>query len=1001
MIADFIRWICRVCGVAAAAVGGSVHAGVATDGTAGPRVHLSGDFEIGADLGRQAGRNLFHSFERFSLDAGERATFSGPDAIRNVISRVTGGAPSEIDGTLRSAIPGADFYFLNPAGVMFGPNASLDLQGSFHVSTADELRFADGAKFSATNPAASSFTVAAPEAFGFLGARPAPIMVESASLTVLEGQSLSLVGGELSIASPSAFADNLSAPGGRINLVSAASAGEVVLDSGADSASLTRFGLIRLSDSADLDTTGPGGGSVQIRGGELVVINNSTVFADNTGPSDATGGIALDAETVTIGSGSRVTTDVFGGGNGGAIAIQAERVDLNGGAVIGSTTFGAGAGGAITVAAEEALVMSGSGSALRAESAGFSSGAGGQVTITVPLVELSDRAIISTSPSGSGDGGDIVLEVGRLMLTGGAEIRTTAFGSGGAGNLVVMADGAIEVLGEGSRLFTGTGVGSPGRAGHMRLEAPRVEVAGGSVISTSTAEFSPGAAGDLVIVADTLTLSDAIVATSSFDLGPAGDLSITATDGVTITNGSFVSAFSVGSVPAGAITIRASQLEISGSRTLVDAAILTPGGFAPGIGGDVTIDVGSLALTDGAIVEARTIGFGGSTGGTVSVTARDSVTIAGRSVNGVQSGLEAGSFGSGRGGRVVVEAPRLELRDGGSIDAAARVEGSGGAIEVDVGSLLLAGGGRITARTTGEGDAGMIGIDADRISIEGRDSGIVSSTSVAVGAPVVPDRLGNAGPIAVTADRLALRDGGEINSSSTREGRPGEVGDAGNIAIVVADRLEMDRGAITTEAQQSAGGGITLTVGTLVLLGDGSRITSTIFGDRRGDRAGNITIDPRFLILDESDIIARANAGDGGRITIVADNLVRSAGSDIDASSRTGISGTVATSTPEADLSGGLVILEAALLDAASQLRERCASRRDIGASSFTGVGRGGLPPSPDGPLAGAYSSAFGAPGVAFAAQQGGGEGASDEEHPEDRAIWPAVAALAPCHGSW
>jgi len=110
---------------------------IATDGSAGPKLDLPRpDYDIGADLGRRAGRNLFHSFERFSLDAGERATFSGPDDIRNVISRVTGGARSDIDGTLRSTIPGADFYFLNPAGVMFGPNASLDLQGSFHVSTA-------------------------------------------------------------------------------------------------------------------------------------------------------------------------------------------------------------------------------------------------------------------------------------------------------------------------------------------------------------------------------------------------------------------------------------------------------------------------------------------------------------------------------------------------------------------------------------------------------------------------------------------------------------------------------------------------------------------------------------------------------------------------------------------------------------------------------------------------------------------------------------------------
>src|SRR5688500_8193828 len=96
----------------------SIYAQVETDGTVGPRLQLDGpEFAIRADLGTRAGRNLFHSFERFSLGTGERATFTGPNQIRNVISRVTGGAPSDIDGTIASTIPGADFFFINPAGV--------------------------------------------------------------------------------------------------------------------------------------------------------------------------------------------------------------------------------------------------------------------------------------------------------------------------------------------------------------------------------------------------------------------------------------------------------------------------------------------------------------------------------------------------------------------------------------------------------------------------------------------------------------------------------------------------------------------------------------------------------------------------------------------------------------------------------------------------------------------------------------------------------------------
>jgi filamentous hemagglutinin family protein len=123
---------------------------IKTDGTIGPKANLKGpDFRIDEKLGRRFGNNLFHSFEPFNIrtladGTIESATFAGPGELANVISRVTGGDPSEINGLLRSQIGKADFWLINPSGVAFGPNASLDVPGSFHVSTADELRFADG-----------------------------------------------------------------------------------------------------------------------------------------------------------------------------------------------------------------------------------------------------------------------------------------------------------------------------------------------------------------------------------------------------------------------------------------------------------------------------------------------------------------------------------------------------------------------------------------------------------------------------------------------------------------------------------------------------------------------------------------------------------------------------------------------------------------------------------------------------------------------------------------
>jgi len=189
-----------VTGMAAAS---STHAEVVLDGTLGFRGALDGpNYKIGAKLGQQHGGNLFHSFSDFNINIGESATFSGPNSVQNIISRVTGGNPSHINGLLRSTIPEADFYFLNPYGIMFGEGAQLDVQGSFHASTADTLRFADGSEFNARHPEQPLLTVAPISAFGFLTDAPSAITIEDSFLSVSEGNTLSLIGGDLRIILP-------------------------------------------------------------------------------------------------------------------------------------------------------------------------------------------------------------------------------------------------------------------------------------------------------------------------------------------------------------------------------------------------------------------------------------------------------------------------------------------------------------------------------------------------------------------------------------------------------------------------------------------------------------------------------------------------------------------------------------------------------------------------------------------------------------------------------
>src|SRR5207249_3566752 len=109
-----------------------VRAQIVTDGSLGAHVSLTGpNFGIPASLGRLTGNNLFHSFSQFNIATGESATFSGPANVQNILARVTGGNASQIDGLLRSTITDANFFLLNPSGVMFGPNASVDVGGAF------------------------------------------------------------------------------------------------------------------------------------------------------------------------------------------------------------------------------------------------------------------------------------------------------------------------------------------------------------------------------------------------------------------------------------------------------------------------------------------------------------------------------------------------------------------------------------------------------------------------------------------------------------------------------------------------------------------------------------------------------------------------------------------------------------------------------------------------------------------------------------------------------
>ena len=166
--------------------------------------------------GTLRGNNLFHSFTEFSVPTGGEATFNNLDSVEHIFSRVTGHSVSDINGFIR-ANGTANLFLINPNGIIFGPNAQLDIGGSFLASTADAIQFEDQVIYSAFNPDITPLiTVSAPIGLQY-GSQPTGAITNAGVLSVTPSKSLILLGEEIILES----GHQLSAPGGRVELTTA------------------------------------------------------------------------------------------------------------------------------------------------------------------------------------------------------------------------------------------------------------------------------------------------------------------------------------------------------------------------------------------------------------------------------------------------------------------------------------------------------------------------------------------------------------------------------------------------------------------------------------------------------------------------------------------------------------------------------------------------------------------------------------------------------------
>ena len=550
--------------------------------------------------------NQFHSFELFNIYAGETVHFTGPNSVQNIINRVTGGE-SWINGRLKSTIQGADLFFLNPKGVVFGPEAQLDVKGSFYVSTADYLKMQDNSIFYVSPQQSSLLTSSSPSSFGFLDNSIAPIQFEGGrsldsnypGLSVSEAQTIAVVGGDIhfnqgsfinsqSIENASTIS-SLYAPSGRIYLLSTASEGIIdFTEKHPDISYLNKLGTITLSNRSLLDISGDGAGNIHIQA-DQITFDNSRIKSVSYGVA-LDDGIDIIAENIHFTSGSNIVGRARGNGSGGYVSLKGDTILFEGisstttssscicidsfvnaasgqlildaknitfldGAVLSASTFGSGASGNITLLASETILFKGknhtqengyNGSRifLRTYSDEENAGNGGMLTMDATTIRIEDGAFVTASTNGKGNGGEIRLNAKESVFLSGDTTYLKA---------TVMINSE-----------------NTGNGGSIHIDAKHIQIDNGAYIETST--YSKGRAGNISLNAThSITISGVKdqsiggIRAGAFgqyeNSGDSGKINIQANN-IKIFNYGNISTSSTGSAKAGNISIKANNISI-------------------------------------------------------------------------------------------------------------------------------------------------------------------------------------------------------------------------------------------------------------------------------------------------------------------------------------------------------------------------------------------------------------------------------------------------------
>ncbi|MGK7892383.1 MAG: filamentous hemagglutinin N-terminal domain-containing protein [Xenococcus sp. (in: cyanobacteria)] len=825
--------------------------------------------EITIDQGTANGNNLFHSFSEFNVNNGETAIFSNGATIDNIITRVTGGQFSNIDGVIK-ANGTANLFLLNPSGIKFGPNAELKIGGSFVGSTAESFVFEDGSIYSATNPTAPPLlTVNVPLGLQY-GSNPHPIQVQEANLQVQSGQTLTLAGGDLDI-----IGGTLQAPNGRISLASATAAGgdlDVVggtlqAPNGRISLASATAGTLTLDESLGIarfpDTND--GGNINLSQQSLVEV---------TGASD---GIDLTTGNLTLTEGSRLQTITEVPGKAGDITLNAsETITIDGFSNDGLSS------GVLSRSVGEN---------------GGNGGIGGNITINQTDnpqgdLTLSNRGFIAAVTNSNNNSGDIEVNVNNLKLLSGGQIISATRGNGTSGKMTVNVTEELLISGSNSTFrFQKVNIHDLNQLDFNTEADPNIEnsetIPHVSVERTATEIKSSstilGTAEDGVGVFDFFSFSVTEAnsqGTFDIDGGESDDGYIDTkiflfnfATGELLKKNNDDPRFEDGGKDQG------SEFDLT-YDSFIDTVFSKPGTYVIAVGNkESRVFPFNSTLTENPLDKGDTY--------TLQVSLENQGTLTDNNALfntdnfnpniGINSGLFSVTFDAGNGGDVSVNVGtltdvnntvlsniaqndgQLKIMDGGQLRAEVltNATGSGGNVTIETAKLLVTDGGVISTSVL-----------AENAEVQGGDLTLRATESIEISDSIVQTLLrsdnpqANGGNLTVETPQLTVKDGAQLGSGSNL------AGDGGDVTIQATESAEF----IGISSADSP-----LVEAELIQAGEPTIIYSDTFGS---GNAGKFIIEtPRLIVRDGAQVsVGTFGSGNGADLEVNASDSIEISG---------------------------------------------------------------------------------------------------------------------------